>query len=231
MNNTPAEYKHLTPYVYPKHYIGASWYGYYDVAGRNRGSDTLDNCNWDCWLKFLTDLLGPADEVIGKEAEPVERSTFGDETSDDIYNWTICRESCSMVGWIEIIRVHESVGPEKLQKIDDQLHNLDGYPIFDENAFSEAEQKEYERCWHYAGAAEDFKREVRKAFMADSSEETHEELTDLLSLFDDLPVDKLIELHERLIPSGEYHHDGWPCTDLSVGAMTWDDLESVTASN
>ena len=56
-------YKHLTPYKRPSNYIGAEWPGYYDVAGRNRASDTLTESNHACWLKFLTDLLGPADEL------------------------------------------------------------------------------------------------------------------------------------------------------------------------
>jgi hypothetical protein len=224
-------YKHLTPYTKPDNYIGASWFGYYDVAGRNRDSDVLTESNHSCWLEFLTKLLGAADTVIGKESEPVGRSTFGDETNDDIYNWTVCKESHCMVGWVEIIRVSELVGPEKLKAIDDQLQRLDNYPIFDDDKFSEAELKEYENCWYNCGAAEDFRRAVRKAFMADSSEETHEELTDLLSLFDDLPVAKLIELHERLIPSGNYHeHDGWPHINYSVEAMTWDDLVEVATN-
>ena len=234
MNNTPAEYKHLTPYTKPDNYIGASWFGYYDVVGRNRDSDVLTESNWGCWLEFLTKLLGAADTVIGKESEPIGRSTFGDETNDDIYNWTICRESHCMEGWIEIIRVSELVGADKLQAIDDQLHKLDNYPIFDEDKFSEAEQKEYKDCWHKYGAADDFRRAVRKAFtkeVAADPDADGEELTDLLSLFDDIPVDKLIELHERLIPSGDYHgHDGWPHIDFSVEAMTWEDLVEVTTN-
>jgi hypothetical protein len=228
-------YQHLTPYKTPANYIGADWFGYYDVTGRHRDSDTLTNCNHGYWLEFLTKLLGPADTVVGKEPEPVGRSTFGDEKSDDIYNWTVCRESHCMVGWVEIIRVSELVGEEKLQAIDDQLHRLDGYPIFDEDAFSEAEQKEYENCWYNCGAAQDFRREVRKAFLEDNQEDPEfgsgdsADLAVMLDAFDELPVDKLIELHERLIPSGEYHDSqGWPHIDFSVAAMTWDDLVEVT---
>lgn len=208
-------YKHLTPYKRPDSYIGADWFGYYTVAGRNRESDILSNSNWECWVEFMTKLLGPEGIPIGV-----------DESGDDVYHWVICRESHWACGWIELIRVHESVGHEILTKIDEQLRRLDGYPVFNDDHFSAAEMREYERCWRERGADRDFRREVRKAFEEEC--EITEELTALLDRLDDVPVDTLIELHERLIPSGEFHHDGWPCIDISVANMTWDDLESVT---
>jgi hypothetical protein len=207
------EYKHLKPYERPSSYFGATWYGYYDVAGRNRDSDTLTNSNHVCWIKFLTELLGPADTVLSEEEE-------------DVYNWTVCRESHWACGWIEIIRVRGSVGHEKLSKIDAQLQRLDDYPVFNEGHFSEAERCEYERCWYDLGADREFRRVVRRAFEKDAGDEP--ELPAMLDRFDELPIDKLIELHERLIPSGEYHYDCWPCIDISVEAMTWEDLEEVT---
>jgi hypothetical protein len=218
--------------------MGASWHGYYDVAGRNRDSDILTNSNWDCWVKFLTELLGPADTVIGTEDEPVSRSTFGTEEGDDIYNWTICREGHWACGWIEIIRVHESVGPDKLAAIDAKLQELDGYPVFDGQHYSAAEEAEHLRCWTQAGAREDFIHAIKKAFREDNTvgdsglpedEERWAELQTMLTKLDDVSTDALIEMHEWLIPSGEYHHDGWPCIDLSVGAMTWDDLVDLTS--
>ena len=147
--NTPdqPEYRFLKPYRRPECYIGATWFGYYDVAGRNRDSDILTNFNFDCWVAFLTERLGEPDTVIGHEEETQSRSTFGDEESDEIYNWTICRENHWACGWIEIIRVHSSLPHEKLAAIDEQLHKLDGYPVFDEDHFSAAEDAERERCW------------------------------------------------------------------------------------
>ena len=141
------QYKHLTPYKRPSNYMGATWFGYFDVAGRNRDSDVLTNSNFECWVDFLINLLGPADTEIGTETEPQSRSTFGDEESDAIYNWTICRESHWACGYIEIIRVHESVGHDKLAAIDAQLARLDDYPVFNEDHFSQAEDAERQSSW------------------------------------------------------------------------------------
>ena len=134
------EFKHLELYERPSHYVGATWYGYYNVAGRHRDSDTLSNSNWDCWVKFLTELLGPEgialDDVVDEEND-----------GDEVYRWVICREGHWAVGWIEVIRVHKSVGEDRLRQIDEQLQALDDYPVFDENHYSEMEVNEREENW------------------------------------------------------------------------------------
>jgi hypothetical protein len=221
-------YRHLKLYERPSDYVGATWYGYYTVAGRNRDSDILTNSNWDCWVKWLTELLGPENQIIGTEPEPVDRSVFGTEKDDDIYNWTICRESHWACGWIELIRVHSSVNPEKLRAIDEKLERLDGYPVFDEQHFSDAEQEEYDRCWRQFGADKDYVRAIRRSFTQLRTEgEEYPEEDAILDALDDVPVDRLIELHESLIPSGEYHDNGWPNIEMSVCDMTWDHLENL----
>lgn len=228
---TQQEFRHLKPYVKPSHYMGATWYGYYDVAGHHRDSEVLTNSNWDCWVAWLTKLLGPEGTVIGTEDEPVDRDVFGTTKGDDILKWTICRESHWAVGWIEIIRVHESVDPDALRQIDEKLEDLDGYPVFDERHFSEAEEAEYQKCWRSYGAHKDFIRQIRHAFTENRVDgEDYAEEDGLLDKLDDVPLDRLIEMHERLIPSGEYHGDGcWPNIDLSVKAMQWDDIEQLFA--
>lgn len=159
---TEMRYRHLKPYRRPENYMGAEWYGYYDVVGRHRDSDTLTESNWQCWVKFLTKLLGEPDQVVGTEPVPVSRSAFDTEEGDEIYNWTICRESHWAVGWIEIIRVHESVGVEKLNAIDDQLRKLDGYPVFDEDHFSQLEDDERQKQWEAGGSSDDWYDWLRK---------------------------------------------------------------------
>lgn len=227
---TKQEFQHLKPYERPSNYCGATWYGYYNIADRHRDSDVLTNSNWDCWVAWLTELLGPEGRVIGEETEPQDKAFPGGGERDAIFSWVICRESHWAVGWIEVIRVHSSNDPAKLAQIDEKLHDLDGYPVFDEQHFSDAEQEEYMRCWEKYGAREDFIRAIRKSFTAERTEgEDYAEEDDLLDKLEEAPLDRLIELHESLIPSGEYYNtDCWPNTDLSVEAMQWEHIENVT---
>lgn len=144
-------YQHLKPYARPENYMGATWYGYYGVAGRHRDSDVLANSNWECWVAFLTRLLGEPDTEIGVDTDRRnQRGLYSSDRNNEpepVYNWTICRESHWAVGWIEIIRVHESVGHDKLAAIDEQLRKLDGYPVFDEQHFSQLEDDERDDSW------------------------------------------------------------------------------------
>lgn len=225
---TEANYQHLKPYVRTENYVGATWYGYYTVDGRHRDSDVLTNSNWDCWVKWLAELLGPESTEIGEETEEQERAFPGGGERSAIFNWTICRESHWAVGWIEIIRVHSSNDPAKLAQIDEKLERLDGYPVFDEQHFSDAEQEEYDRCWRQLGADKDYVRAIRRSFTQLRTEgEEYPEEDAILDALDDVPVDRLIELHESLIPSGEYHDNGWPNIEMSVCDMTWDHLENL----
>lgn len=216
---TKQEFQHLKPYERPSNYCGATWYGYYDVAGRHRDSDVLANSNWDCWVAWLTELLGPE----GVELE-------GDEDKECVDAWVICRESHWAVGWVEFIRVHESVDPEILLKIDEKLHDLDGYPVFNEEHWSNAEMEEYHNCWERYGAREDFIRAIRKAFTAARTDgEDYAEEDAILDALDDVPTERFVELHEQLIQSGEYHDaECWPNTDLSIREMEWDHVEALT---
>lgn len=134
---TKDQFKALTYYTRPDNYMGATWFGYFDVAGRHRDSDVLSNSNWDCWIDFLTELLGPADQFLGED------------DGEDVYNWTVCRESHWAVGWVEFIRVHETAGLDKLTQIDQQLCALADYPVFDEEHFSRMEDEERQSSWDH----------------------------------------------------------------------------------
>lgn len=223
------QYKYLKPYVRPSNYCGATWYGYYDVADRHRDSGVLTNSNWDCWVAWLTELLGPEGRVIGQETEDQERAFPGGGERDDIFAWTICRESHWAVGWIEVIRVHSSVDPEILRKIDEKLLSLDGYPVFNEEHFSDAEMTEYHRCWENYGARQDYIRAIRRSFTEQRVDgDDYPEEDALLDKLDDVPTERLIDLHERLIPSGEYYNtDCWPNIESSICSMTWADIERL----
>lgn len=228
---TNQEFQHLTPYERPSNYCGATWYGYYSIVGRHRDSDVLSNSNWDCWVAWLTKLLGPEGRVIGEEkSEQDDYFPKDGRERDEIFAWIICRESHWAVGWIEVIRVHSSVDPEALRQIDEKLHDLDGYPVFDEEHWSNAEMEEYHNCWERYGAREDFIRAIRKAFTENRTDgEDYAEEDAILDALDDVPTERFVELHEQLITSGEYHDsECWPNTDLSIREMEWDHVEALT---
>lgn len=134
------EYKHLELWEHPGNYAGPSWDEYYCVAGHHRDSDPLTESNWPCWLKFMRDLLGP-------ESEIAQCAFMGEVDVTPSPGWVVVRESHFAVGWVECIRVHQDCDPAKLAAIDAQLHKLDGYPVMDEDHFSQLEDDERQRIW------------------------------------------------------------------------------------
>ena len=88
------------------------------LLGKNRDSDILTNCNFDCAL-----------ESLGGESETVEIFRFG--------HW-----AC---GWIEYLCVKSGAESEKTAlSIESQIED---YPVLDEEKFSDAETEEADRIW------------------------------------------------------------------------------------
>jgi len=79
--------------------------------GRHRGSDLLTEVNF----RVALDALGGKSDTV-----------------------QVIREGHSLVGWIEWIAIHES-DPEALRKADKIVEGLDGYPVIDDDALSDAE--------------------------------------------------------------------------------------------
>lgn len=88
------------------------------LVTRNRDSDILTESNFECAL-----------ERLGGESDDVQVIRFG--------HW-----AC---GWWEALCVVEGSDKEVLAQ---KMHkDLDGYPVLDENDFSERESKEADRVW------------------------------------------------------------------------------------
>lgn len=213
MNTTPTTYCFLHLWTKPSCYVGAEWPDWYSVVGHHRDSDLLTESNWECWIEFLKELLGDESEI------EYEGGFCSNATAKP--GWIVVRENHWAVGWVEWIGVHKDVASEILQGIEDKLHDLDGYPVFDEQHWSNKERSEYELCWSHRGAKSDFIADIVKEFeLKDTTED----------FLIEMDWSWLAELHESLIPSGEYHNDGWPCIDSSVERMTRDDLAKFLRS-
>ncbi len=201
--------KHLKLWTHPGNYVGATWYDWYSVAGRHRESDALTRSNWECWVEWIRELLG--DEV---------------EDSDTEIGWHIVQENHWAVGWVEWLGVHKDVSPEILAKIDEKLHDLDGYPVFNEDHFSNLEQHEYEERFIQYGATNDWIRELRHKF---SDECMCRRVVNYIE--DKFDWQLVMAVHESLIPCGEYFNSDnsgiWPHLDLSIDGLSRDGLAKL----
>lgn len=118
------EPKHLKRWQHPSNYIGETWPDYYVFLGRHRDSDVLTNSNFEVALQTLADL-----------------PTFDDDSSR-----SAIREGHWAVGWVEWIAIHAD-DEDALMAADSIMESLDSYPVLDEDAFSEAEQREADEVW------------------------------------------------------------------------------------
>ena len=113
------EPKHLKLWTMPDSYFGAVWPGHYVFFGQHRDSDVLTRSNFISALK-----------AIGGESETV----------------TVIRESHWAVGWVEWIGIHQD-DELALRKADEVMARYDGYPVVDEDHYSETEQEEAQEIW------------------------------------------------------------------------------------
>lgn len=117
-------------------YIGETRFDWYVCCGRNRDSDVLTNCNFDVALE----------ELGGEQDGKVEIFETG--------HW-----AC---GWVQVILIHESA-TDLLAIGEDIGERLHQYPVLDDDAFSEAEDKDREEWWTN-GARSDLERTLAKHF-------------------------------------------------------------------
>lgn len=113
------EPKHLKLWTMPDSYFGSVWPGHYVFFGQHRDSDALTRSNFISALK-----------KIGGESETV----------------TVIRESHWAVGWVEWIGIHQD-DELALRKADEVMARYDGYPVVDEDHYSETEQEEAQEIW------------------------------------------------------------------------------------
>ncbi len=115
----------------PDCYIGAEWPDYYVFLGQNRDSDALTRSNFRCALK-----------AIGGE-----NCSYQNEGQDnEVSNVIVVRENHWAVGWGEWIGIHKDAA-EIIAKAEEIDAKLEGYPVVDENDWSELESEEANEVW------------------------------------------------------------------------------------
>jgi len=111
--------QHLNRWSLPDSYAGAQWPDYFVFLSQNRDSDRLTRSNFTCGL-----------EALGGESETVH----------------VVREGHWAVGWVEWIAIHES-DTEALKLADSMARKIDGYPVLNEDHWSELEWNEAQDYW------------------------------------------------------------------------------------
>jgi hypothetical protein len=137
MKTTEEPYPHLQKWSHPKFYMGATWEGYYSSGfGRSRDSSTLEESNFQVVQRELAKLPEwepPASpEDIDNDEEPISRQ--------------VIRESHWAVGWVEWTEIHES-DTAALALCNKLAAKEEGYPVLDEEHWSQLEDEEAQRIW------------------------------------------------------------------------------------
>lgn len=203
-------------YERPSYYMGDTYYGYYPISGRSRDSCLLEESNFDCWVGYLTELLGPESEpVVGKDGEEVPdvlNKNYDDAPVEPVYLWTIQRASHFLCGWVETIFVHHTVKPRYLKCIDKKLKELSDYPVWDEDSYMERVQEAYEDSWDQY-AKSDFESEIYLFFTTRKRKLTPAQLELLDIVCNDLSGETLRDFYESRLDDGYFYDcsDGHPC--------------------
>ncbi len=167
----------LKKWEYPDHYFGEDLTGWYSVIGRTRDATMLEDSNFECILKAL-----------GGESENAIEEKRG------VY---VAHHSHWAVGWVEGLMIHET-HIDLLKQADEIMEGLDGYPVYDDEDYSEREmnaqwelieqevrsslnmisdewtQEEFDFiCWSLAQAQPDFDSCPTHDEIAEAWEETH----------------------------------------------------------
>ena len=119
---TETIYEHIERYKHPSSFMDFADFDrneYYVVGGQHRDSDTLTRSNHRSILKAL-----------GGESDTVK----------------VINDSHWAVGWVEAIYIHES-DTKALAIAEEIAEGLDGYPVVDEDDWSELEHETAAKCW------------------------------------------------------------------------------------
>jgi len=174
----------------------------------SRDADCLDRSNWRSFIK----ALGGTGEQTGQKGSA---DITDDVAIEEANHWA--------VGWVQYLLISPRAG-DLISKAEEIIAGLDGYPVVDEDDFSELEWSEY---------CEFFERDAQGEFARDLGRKF--ELCDAArDVLENAPTETLREWFESMIPSGEYHHDGYPCFSYAFENSDRDDvarlLRSVRAS-
>ena len=114
-------------WVRPACYVGQTWEGWLVFLGRNRDSDLLTNHNFETALVRLEEVNA-------------------DHPTEDTRTVFAVSENHWAVGWVEWIAIHPS-NTRAVALANEMADDLDGYPILDEDRYSEKEWESACESW------------------------------------------------------------------------------------
>ncbi len=140
---------HLKRWTMPDSYFGAEWPEYYGSGfGQHRDSDCLTRANFDAALKAIQAATTLPEDAENDEGESIHPQVVSAS------HWA--------VGWVEWIAIHET--DEGALKCADELQEgMDGYPVVDDELFSQYESDEADESWKNYGR-KDFVDQVAKDY-------------------------------------------------------------------
>lgn len=202
------QFKSLNLWTLPDHYAGDTYFDYYPVLGQSRDSDCLERTNFEVAKERLKEQLAKdLGTVPYQEAEHVIIARAG--------HW-----AC---GWVETLMVHRNAPTSLLELADDMRNEIkNGYPVLDDQVFSDAEEQEREETW--TGNGDSMVRGVLKELeIADDVRDT---------LADD---DRFVELVRRCYWEDCFYRgndDAWLDLDrLALHLRSWDTYSPHDSSN
>jgi len=143
------ESKTLPRWTHPDSYMGHDPIGDYCICGRSRDSDALEESNH---RRIFQDMLAKAIEL--GQAEGSEIDYHEDDDKQWVYDF---RAHHWAVGWVEQVILRKTA-PEKLIQFAEKIRErLDGYPVYDEEDFSNLETEQCEGYWNQCSVKERYR--------------------------------------------------------------------------
>ena len=116
----------IEKWKYPTDYMGCDYEGYYILYSMHRESDHLTVSNFETILKLFEDI----------GVNVVEDYDMSDEKHPSVIN---VRMKHWLVGWSDIIMIHEDSSPEIWDQVESINNALSDYPVLDDDDFYQKE--------------------------------------------------------------------------------------------
>ncbi len=138
--------KTLPRWTHPDSYAGHDPLGDYQLCGRSRDSDALEESNY---RRIFDDLKKKAVEL----GQPENTATDYEEDNDKQWVYDF-RAGHWAVGWVEQVILRKTA-PEKLIQFAEEIkEKLEGYPVYDDEDFSNLEMEQSNEFWSHSSVKE-----------------------------------------------------------------------------